>query len=65
MVANKFMLRAMGLFQSFMGELVEMHYLLSDPILMNDDRLNSVLGGIERTSYDEGIRKTLETLARD
>src|SRR5712692_4988453 len=39
LVANKLMLRALGLFNPLIREMVEMHYLLTDPILMNDDRL--------------------------
>lgn len=61
-VAGKAMLRLMGLFNPLMREMVEMHYLLTDPVLMDDSRLSRLLGGIERTSYDEGIQLTLAAM---
>ncbi|MGH9630529.1 MAG: NAD-dependent epimerase/dehydratase family protein [Bryobacteraceae bacterium] len=61
-VANKWMLRLMGLFNPFMRELVEMHYLLTTPVIMNDDRLRDLLGGLKKTSYEEGIRATLAAM---
>jgi nucleoside-diphosphate-sugar epimerase len=62
LVANKLMLRAFGLFNPLMREMVEMHYLQTSPILMDDSRLGQLLGGFRRTSYDEGIRETLEAM---
>jgi nucleoside-diphosphate-sugar epimerase len=61
-VAGKTMLRVMGLFSPLMREMVEMHYLQTEPVLMDDSRLVKLLGGVRRTSYDEGIRLTLEAL---
>lgn len=61
-VAGKMMLRAMGLFNPLMREMVEMHYLQTDPVLMDDTRLVKLLGTVQRTSYDEGIRLTLEAM---
>ena len=61
-VAGKTTLRLMGLFSPLMREMVEMHYLQTDPVLMDDSRLVKLLGGIQRTSYDEGIRLTLESI---
>ena len=61
-VAGKMMLRAMGLFNPLMREMVEMHYLQTDPVLMDDTRLVKLLGSVQRTSYDEGIRLTLEAM---
>jgi len=63
-VAGKTMLRLMGLFSPLMREMVEMHYLQTDPVLMDDSRLVKLLAGIQRTSYDEGIRLTVEDLDR-
>ena len=59
MVAGKTVLRLMGLFNPLMREMVEMHYLLTEPVLLDDGRLEKLLGGLERTSYEEGIRRTL------
>ncbi len=62
MVAGKTTLRLMGLFSPLMREMVEMHYLLTTPVLMEDSRLVKLLGSVQRTSYDDGIRLTLEAL---
>lgn len=60
LVANKLMVRAAGLFDPFMRELVEMHYLLTDPVLMDDSALAGLLGGLKKTPYDEGVRRCVE-----
>ena len=59
-VAGKTILRLMGLFNPLMREMVEMHYLQTEPVLMDDTALRNLLGPIQKTSYDEGIRLTLE-----
>jgi nucleoside-diphosphate-sugar epimerase len=59
-VAGKTMVRVLGLFDPFMRELVEMHYLLTDPVLMDDTALHRLLGTVRKTPYDEGIRLTYE-----
>lgn len=46
MVAGKWMLRLAGLFNPFMREMVEMHYLLTTPVIMNDTALAELLGGL-------------------
>ncbi len=40
-VAGKSMLRLLGLFNPFMREMVEMHYLLTEPVLMDDSSLEN------------------------
>ena len=60
MIAGKTLVRLMGFFNPLMRELVEMHYLLTDPVLMDDSALRSLLGPIYKTPYDEGIRQSLE-----
>ncbi|WP_338865571.1 NAD-dependent epimerase/dehydratase family protein [Myxococcus stipitatus] len=59
MVMGKGMLRLLGLFDPFMRELVEMHYLLTSPVLMDDSELRQLLGDVHKTPYAEGIRQTL------
>lgn len=59
-VVNKLMLRAIGLFDPFIRELVEMHYLWTTPAILDDTALHELLGTIHKTPYDEGIRLTLE-----
>jgi len=63
-VAGKTMLRVLGLFDPFMRELMEMHYLLTEPVLMDDTALHQLLGTVERTTYDEGIRLTFAAYKR-
>jgi nucleoside-diphosphate-sugar epimerase len=59
-VAGKTTLRLIGLFNPFMRELVEMHYLQTNPVLMDDTALRHLLGNIHKTPYPEGLRQTLE-----
>lgn len=59
-VAGKTMVRLLGLFNPLMRELVEMHYLLTTPVLLDDSALAGLLGSLPKTSYDDGIRQTLE-----
>lgn len=61
-VAGKTTLRLMGLFNPFMRELVEMEYLQTNPVLMDDSALTKLLGGVKKTSYEEGVRKCVESL---
>jgi nucleoside-diphosphate-sugar epimerase len=58
-VAGKMTLRILGLFNPLMRELVEMHYLLTTPVLMDDQALLRLLGDVHKTSYPEGLRLTL------
>ncbi|RAS37177.1 NAD-dependent epimerase/dehydratase family protein [Paraburkholderia bryophila] len=60
MIAGKTMLRALGLFNPLMRELVEMNYLMTEPVVMDDTALSGLLGPIAKTSYEEGIRQTFE-----
>jgi hypothetical protein len=62
MVATKLMLRLLGSFDPTMRELVEMNYLVTDPVLLDDTRLRSLLGDLPKTPYAEGIARTLETV---
>ena len=58
-VAGKNMLRVLGLFNPLMRELVEMHYLLTNPVLLDDSALRNLLGGIRKTPYEDGLRISL------
>lgn len=58
-VAGKTMLRVIGLFSPMMREMVEMHYLLTEPVIMDDSRLQRLIGPLAKTSYEEGLRRTL------
>lgn len=63
-VAGKTMLRLIGLFNPFMREMVEMNYLMTEPLIMDDSALRQLIGPIRKTSYQEGIRQTLAAVAR-
>lgn len=63
-VAGKTMLRLIGLFNPFMREMVEMNYLMTDPVIMDDSALQKLIGPIRKTPYAEGIRQTLAALAK-
>ncbi|XXF80731.1 NAD-dependent epimerase/dehydratase family protein [Myxococcaceae bacterium GXIMD 01537] len=62
LTAGPGMVRLMGLFDPFMRELVEMRYLHTTPVLMDDSALHGLLGEVRKTPYREGIRRTLEAL---
>jgi nucleoside-diphosphate-sugar epimerase len=61
-VAGKTTLRLMGLFNPLMREMVEMQYLQTTPVILDDSALQRLLGPVKKTSYDEGIQKTLEAM---
>lgn len=63
-VAGKTMLRLIGLFNPFMREMVEMNYLMTEPLIMDDSALRQLIGPIRKTPYQEGIRQTLAAVAR-
>jgi nucleoside-diphosphate-sugar epimerase len=58
-VAGKMMLRLLGLFDPFLREFVEMHYLLTEPLIVDDSALQQLLGPITKTPYSEGVRQSL------
>jgi nucleoside-diphosphate-sugar epimerase len=60
--AGKWLLRALGLFNPLLREMVEMHYLLTEPVIMDDSALQGLLGPIDKTPYREGIRQTLASM---
>jgi nucleoside-diphosphate-sugar epimerase len=61
-VAGKTMLRVFGLFNPLIRELVEMHYLQTSPVIIDDTRLKNLLGDLPKTPYKEGIRQTLAAI---
>lgn len=56
---GKWMLVLLGLRDQFLREVVEMHYLLTTPVLMDDSALQRLIGPPQKTSYAEGVRLTL------
>jgi len=52
-------LKIAGLVDPLVKEMVEMHYLAETPVILDDGRLKKTLGAVQKTSYKEGIQKTL------
>lgn len=59
MVAGKMTLRFWGLFNPILREFVEIHYLLTDPLIVDDSALQQLIGGITKTPYADGVRQCL------
>jgi nucleoside-diphosphate-sugar epimerase len=62
--AGRTMLRVMGLFSPFMREVLEMHYLWTTPVVLDDSRLRRLLPDVPKTPYEDGIRRTLQAMQR-
>lgn len=60
--AGKFVLRVMGLFNPIMREVVEMHYLWTTPVKLDDSRLRQLLPNLKKTPYAEGIETTIKAM---
>jgi nucleoside-diphosphate-sugar epimerase len=58
-VAGKTALRVLGLFDRFMREAVEMNYLMTEPVILDDAALQGLIGPICKTPYAQGIRQTM------
>jgi len=60
--AGRTLLRMLGWFDPIVRELPEMLYLQETPVLLDDEKLRGKLGTVHKTSYDEGIQRTLESM---
>ena len=60
--AGKTMLRLLGLFDPFLQEFVEMHYLVTEPLIVDDSALQQEIGVIAKTSYEDGVRQSLAAI---
>ena len=56
------MLRVLGLFNPFLREVVEMQYLWTTPVKLDDTRLRQLLPNLHKTPYTEGIRRTVDAM---
>jgi nucleoside-diphosphate-sugar epimerase len=62
-VAGTGLVRVMGLFIPLMRELVEMMYQWQEtPLVLDDSKLRAKLGSVKKTSYEDGIRLTVDAL---
>lgn len=62
-IVGKTMLRVLGLFNRLLREFVEMHYLLTEPVILDDSALQALIGPISKTPYAEGIARTLAAIS--
>jgi nucleoside-diphosphate-sugar epimerase len=62
LAVNKTMLLLFGTFSPLLREFVEMYYLFTDPVVLDDTLLRSVLPDVRKTPYDVGIPATLDAL---
>ena len=61
-VVGKTALRVLGLFNRLMREMVEMNYLMTEPLFMDDSALQRLIGPLHKTPYVEGVRQTLAAI---
>jgi len=54
------MLKVAGWFKPEARELIEMLYLQERPVLLDDSKLQRLLGTVHKTSYEEGIHRTMD-----
>jgi len=54
------LLGIMGWFNPLYREVIEMLYLEETPVILDDRKLLAKFPGVKKTSYDDGIRQTLE-----
>lgn len=62
---NKWMVRAIGFFDPFMREMVEMHYLQEKPLIASDAKLRSKLGSIPETPLKAGIAAQIAAVRQE
>jgi nucleoside-diphosphate-sugar epimerase len=62
LVVNKTLLRLLGTFNPLLREFVEMYYLFTDPVVLDDGLLHSVLPDMHKTAYETGIAETIAVL---
>jgi nucleoside-diphosphate-sugar epimerase len=58
-VAGKRMLQLVGLFDPLLREVAQMHYLFTQPLFLDDSALVNLLGPLNKTSYEKGVRLSL------
>lgn len=61
---SKKMIQFLGIFNAQMREAVEMYYLNEDPVVLNGEKYENLIGPLPRTSYREGLQKTMEYMKK-
>lgn len=57
---SKKMIQFIGVFNPQMREAVEMYYLNEEPVVLNGEKYEKLIGPLPRTSYREGLQETME-----
>ena len=57
---TKGMIQFLGLFSANMREVVEMFYLNEEPVVLDGEKYERMIGTVPRTSYRDGLRQTIE-----
>ena len=59
LVAGVAFQRLLGIFNPLMREMVEMHYLWTEPVVLDDAKLAQTIGPLRKTPYADGIRASV------
>ncbi len=57
---SKNMIRFLSLFNTNMREVVKMFYLNEDPVVLNGEKYEKLIGPVPCTSYYEGLKQTID-----
>jgi len=63
--AGRTLLRMIGWFSPMFKELPELLYLQETPVILDDSKLLAKFANVHKTTYDEGIRRTLEWMRKE
>ncbi|MFJ7746354.1 SDR family NAD(P)-dependent oxidoreductase [Peribacillus sp. NPDC097295] len=61
---SKKMIQFLGIFNPQMREAVEMYYLNEEPVVLNGEKYEKLIGPIPHTCYREGLMKTMEYMKK-
>ncbi|MFS0577485.1 SDR family NAD(P)-dependent oxidoreductase [Sporosarcina sp. 179-K 3D1 HS] len=61
---SKNLIRFLGIFKADMREMVEMFYLNEEPVVLDGSKYEKAIGPLPRTSYREGLQRTIEYMTR-
>ncbi|GEL78503.1 SDR family NAD(P)-dependent oxidoreductase [Tenuibacillus multivorans] len=64
MTVKRGMIRFLGIFDKMMKEFVEMMYLNEQPVILSGEKYEKHIGPLPKTSYRQGIMRTLESMNR-
>lgn len=62
-IIGKTGLFVLGLFNRMLREMVEMHYLVTEPVILDDSALEGLIGPLVRTPYAQGVAQSLAAVS--